>query len=499
VAELNERPFPPGEYPVVVVGTGPGGLQTSYYLTQLGVKHALISADEQPAGMFQRFPFFQRLVTWSKPHAPVDKRERRNEWYDWNSLLSEDPALRGSVIEFMDGSSYFPSRPEMEKGLVAFAERAKIVARYGCRWESTARAADDFVLTTSDGEYRCSTVVFAIGMTQAWKPDIDGIQLVPHYVEMKPAKEFAGKRVFIMGKRNSGFELADGLLPWAKQLILGSPRPAKLSIITHSTSGARARYMQPYEDNALGGGHFVLDAAIERIERTADGYRVHTSGTTKPGVMIFEVEEVVAGTGFTTPMGDLPALGVKTFYQNRLPAQTPFFQSATVPGVFFAGSVTQGSIGLKKYGIPSNSAAVHGFRYNARVLAHHIAETRHGVKIERPSVEPGHVVPYLLDEATNAPELWNQQSYLARVLNVDRARGITDEGMVPLQHFVDAGGSDAVAITVETDGTGDIHPALYIRRDGTTVERVLPPNPLNDFGTSEHHAELTSALKPLID
>jgi len=195
----------------------------------------------------------------------------------------------------------------------------------------------------------------------------------------------------------------------------------------------------------------------------------------------------------------LPALGVKTFYQNRLPAQTPFFQSATVPGLFFAGSVTQGSIGLKKYGIPSNSAAVHGFRYNARLLAQHIAETRHGVKVERPFVERDQVVPYLLDEATNAPELWNQQSYLARVLQFDGARGITDEGIVPLQHFVDTAGSDAVAITVETDGTGDIHPALYVRRAGTTEERILSSNPLHDFATSEHHAELTGALKPLID
>src|SRR5437879_3656787 len=336
-------------------------------------------------------------------------------------------------------------------------------------------------------------------MTEAWKPDIDGMDLVPHYVEMKPQKEFAGKRIFIMGKRNSGFELADGLLPWAKQLILGSPRPAKLSIITHSTAGARARYMQPYEDNALGGGHFVIDAAIERVERNTGGFRVHTEGTTRPGALIFDVDEVIAGTGFATPLGDLPTIGVKTFYQNRLPAQTPFFQSATVPGVFFAGSVTQGSIGLKKYGIPSNSAAVHGFRYNARVLAQHIAETRHGVKIERPSVESDRVVPYLLDEATYAPELWNQQSYLVRVLHFDRARGITDEGILPLQHFVDAGGSDGVAITIETDGTGDIHPALYLRKGGSTEEKLLPSNPLNDFSTSEHHAELTSALKPLID
>jgi pyruvate/2-oxoglutarate dehydrogenase complex dihydrolipoamide dehydrogenase (E3) component len=36
MAELDGRPFPPGDYPVVVIGTGPGGLQTSYSFNRLG-------------------------------------------------------------------------------------------------------------------------------------------------------------------------------------------------------------------------------------------------------------------------------------------------------------------------------------------------------------------------------------------------------------------------------------------------------------------------------
>ena len=39
----------------------------------------------------------------------------------------------------MDGTSEFPSRPEMEANLAAFAERAGVAVRYGCRWESTRR------------------------------------------------------------------------------------------------------------------------------------------------------------------------------------------------------------------------------------------------------------------------------------------------------------------------------------------------------------------------
>ena len=120
MAELS-RPFPPGDYPVVVVGSGPGALQVSYSLRRLGLDHAVISADPSAGGMFRRWPFFQRLLSWTKPHAPVEHGTRAYERYDWNSLLGEDPGTRAIQSSLMDGSSYFPSRAEMESNLVTFA------------------------------------------------------------------------------------------------------------------------------------------------------------------------------------------------------------------------------------------------------------------------------------------------------------------------------------------------------------------------------------------
>jgi thioredoxin reductase len=496
VAELEGRPYPPGRYPVVVLGTGPGGIQASAALGALGVEHALLSADDEPAGMFRQFPFFQRLITWSKPYAPAERGSREYEWYDWNSLIGDEPDQRALVSEFMDGTSYFPSRAEMQQGLEAFAERCGIRARYGCRWESTGRDDVGFVLQTTDGEYRCSVIVCAVGMTEAWKPDIPGLEEVPHYVDLEDPKAYAGQRVFIVGKRNSGFEIADGLLPWARQIFLTSPRPARISVLTHSTAAARARYMQPFEDHVLGGGVRILDASIEMVERTATGFRVHARATTvRTGEeLVFEVERVIAATGFTTPLLDLPDLGVTTFYQGRLPAQTPFWESTAVPGVFFAGSISQGHIGLKKYGRPGGGAAVHGFRYSARVMARHIAETKFGLARPSGTIDPDDVVPYLARETTSAPELWHQQNYLARVVAFDPDRGIVDEGILPLQHFVDSTGPDSVAVTVETDAEGDIHPAVYVRRRDRVDEHALPGNQLLDFEGSEHVAELHGLL-----
>jgi hypothetical protein len=73
----------------------------------------VISADPSPGGMFRLFPFFQRLLSWTKPYGPVPRDHRFYEWYDWNSLLSEEPESRALMPDLMDGTSSFPSRPEM--------------------------------------------------------------------------------------------------------------------------------------------------------------------------------------------------------------------------------------------------------------------------------------------------------------------------------------------------------------------------------------------------
>jgi len=148
----------------------------------------------------------------------------------------------------------------MERGLAAFASRCGLGFRYGCRWESTRQEEDGFVLSTSDGEYRCRAAVFAIGVTEPAKMPIPGIEAVPHYVETRPPSEYEGKRVVVIGKRNSAFEVADGIVPWARQILLVSPRPVQADVL--ATSTVRVRYLQPYEDHSWGGGTVAVDAAV---------------------------------------------------------------------------------------------------------------------------------------------------------------------------------------------------------------------------------------------
>ena len=249
----------------------------------------------------------------------------------------------------MDGTSYFPSRPEMEANLVAFAERGRVAVRYGCRWTATRRVegpdGERFEIETTDGVYRSRVLVLAVGVAEPYTPPGPAKEHAIHYADVQPAETYADRRVLIIGKQNSGFELATGLLPWARQLVLVSPSKLKLSVDTKTLVGVRARYVQPYEDYVLGGGVSVLDASLDRIERGSDGRLTVGLRRTDGGAdLALEFDDVISATGFVAPLLDLPELGVQTVGQSRLPVQTPFWESSQDPGVV-AGAVDRARVG----------------------------------------------------------------------------------------------------------------------------------------------------------
>jgi thioredoxin reductase len=389
----------------------------------------------------------------------------------------------------------------MERNLVTFAARTGIRIRYGTRWTATrveeGPAGERFVVETTAGEYRAPTVVFAVGVAEPYTPPTPGLELAAHYADTRPADSYAGHRVFIAGKQNSGFELASGLLPWARQIVVSSPSPATLSVVTKSLVGVRARYVQPFEDFALGGGVTVLDAAIDRIERSGDGpFRVSLRRTDGGGDVAFEADDVIAATGFVAPLLDLPALGVATFGRSRVPAQTPWWESATRPGIFFAGTLGQGAAGLTKHGLPANSGAVHGARYNARVLARHLAR-RLGMAEESAVIAPDALVDRLAAEVSNNPALWHQKAYLAWVAETHPDGGFRDGGIQPLAHALDADGPDALLLTIEADVDGRTYPVVYLRRARGMEEIVLEGDVFLEFGGAGHRSAFEDAVTRL--
>jgi hypothetical protein len=166
--------------------------------------------------------------------------------------------------------------------------------------------------------------------------------------------------------------------------------------------------------------------------------------------------------------------------------------------LYFAGTIGQAAKGLVKHGVPANSGAVHGARYNAMVLAEHLAETRFGRARSRPSVAADDLVVTITGELAEAPELWHQRAYLARVFTVDPEAGPVDDGVQPLTHYLDDGGPDAIAVTLEADGTGAIFPVLYTRVGGEIQERNLAPDPLLRYDGPDVRQEIAAIVREVV-
>ena len=66
---------------------------------------------------------------------------------------------------------------------------------------------------------------------------------------------------------------------------------------------------------------------------------------------------------------------------------------------------------------------------------------------------------------------------------------------MPLEHFVDEAGPDAVAVTVEMNRNAEIHPAVYLRSSSRLIEAALPAHPTRSFDSQEHRRELAALLE----
>ena len=120
-------------------------------------------------------------------------------------------------------------------------------------------------------------------MTEPWVPSVPGLEFEQHYVNVSAERErYQDRRVVIVGKRNSAFEVGEALVRRrVRELTLVSPRPPDLGRLARSP--LRPWYLTPYDEHVRGApGRYVLDASVDRVERRGDGYRVHALDPTDP-------------------------------------------------------------------------------------------------------------------------------------------------------------------------------------------------------------------------
>ncbi|HEX7303760.1 NAD(P)-binding domain-containing protein [Lentzea sp.] len=415
----------------LVIGAGPAGLQASYLLKQSGRDHIVLEAGAAAGTFFTRFPRHRQLISINKIHTGWDDPEL-NLRVDWNSLLSDDPDLLFTTYT----PRYFPNADDMVRYLGDFAVKNDLPIRYDTRVVSVTRP-DDFVVRDQHGStYRAKRVIVATGVSQPHVPDIEGAEHAEHYYDVSvDPQDFVGKKVLIIGRGNSAFETADALVETASVIHVAGPGSLKLAWQTHFVGHLRAVNNNFLDTYQLKSQNAVLDGHIAGIRRDGDDYLVKVSFQ-RVNEVIKEIryDRVILATGFRFDASIFaeecrPQLTIK----DRFPDQTAAWESANVPDLFFAGTITQAR-DFKK----STSGFIHGFRYGVRAL-HRIAEQRyHGVDWPSRHVAVADVTEAVIERVNRTSALWQLFAFLADAVLVapDGTARYVEE--VPVAHLHEA-------------------------------------------------------------
>ena len=482
----------------LVLGAGPGGLQIGAFLQQAGRDYLIVDKADRPGAFFATFPRHRKLISINKRHNYFEEAEF-NQRHDWNSLLSDDPALE--FTRYSD--ELFPSADSMCDYLVDFAEQSGLNIRYGQEVVRIAAGeAGGFRLQLGSGRHiDCLVLLLATGAVAERQPDIDGIEHVTTYgTHDLDLERYRNKRVGILGQGNAAFETAEHLSGVAAFVHVLAKEPIRFAWNTHFPGDVRATNNDILDMFQLKSLHAVLAPRIVRIDRVGDVLRTtheydYPEGA-KPGTLQLtrDYDQIISCTGFDWVPTDLFSDDIRpdSWHEGKFPSLTPTWESTNVSDLFFVGGSMQGNDRA------SASGFIHGFRYNIRTLARLLEERYEGVPYPTTVREPfdwDFLAEHLYHRLSVSAGLFQLYGTLCDVVVVepDHSR-MTILAELPLTHAATLDFSDAFVFFISlefgfdqysepavsffgpsdpmnTDAAAFLHPVVRARRSGVETGR----------------------------
>lgn len=441
------------QHDVIIVGAGPGGLQVAITLMEQAKKqnknlNLLVFESGDKAGTsFTKFPVHGQLISNNKLYTGKPSSHRFSERFDWNSLITEDKQIQMRNYS----TDFFPKREALVQMLNDIVDYYQIPVKYNTKWLDTSRNEHgNYTVETTNGTYKTQHLVVATGMKPK-KAEILGIEHATPYEVMKEKEFYRDKRVLIIGKGNSGMECAQDILNEANVIMLASPTSLNLAYKTHYVGHVRAVNALLVDNYQLKHQAALLDCEIEKIEPYKDGMNVTVKYVHAEGeVEQLYFDEIIAATGFMANIEPLSSLNIDTLYNGKYPVMNEEFESTRIPNLYFAGTQTHGLDYKRTF-----SGFIHGFRYNSKILAHHLAN-KLGFGADNVLISDQDIKNYILDEFNHSPDLYLQPGYIVKVFKIDNEKW-KELGHFSLDKFnkmeitID---SKLIAISLEY---GDIH------------------------------------------
>ncbi|MFT6044436.1 MAG: thioredoxin reductase [Arenicella sp.] len=415
----------------IVIGAGPAGIQASYFLKQRNISHKILEKNNFPGSFYARYPRHRKLISINKCYTGSTNSEF-NLRHDWNSLLSNG----GPRFTDYD-KELFPSADSLLKYLADFVDKENIDISYNSEVSVISKKNDIFTVELSDGQqFLSKNLIIATGFNRTNKPAIKGIEYAVDYSVMSINKEdYINKRVLIIGKGNSAFETADHLAGVASVIHVTSPTPLKLAWESHYVGNLRAVNNNIIDMYQLKSQHGIIDGVIESICKKDEKYQVDISYIHAEGEkesLLYDEILCCAGFKLDSTIFDISAMP-ETAMNGKYPVLSNSYESANVPGLYFAGTLTHASDFRK-----GTSGFIHGFRYNTQALVNILSRRLKDVEIPFQTVanDSDVLTKYLIDRFNVVSSIWQQPRVLAEVLCIEENNVLHYEAL-PVEYAVD--------------------------------------------------------------
>jgi thioredoxin reductase len=365
-------------YEYIIIGSGPAGLQTGYFLEKYKKDYIVLEKSSDCGSFFKKYPIHRKLISVNKVHTGSTNKDF-NLRHDWNSLLSDDDSLlfKNYTHEF------FPHADYMVNYLNDYQYKNKIKVSFNTNVNNINKLSNElFEINTSNGIIKCKKLIVATGLMKnnigyntmfPYKPYYPGCL---NYKDITTDKtKFINKNICILGKGNTAFETANYLTDTAAVIQVFTKGPLNYAWDTHYPGHLRAINNDFLDVYNLKTQHSVntLDYDVEIIvKKRKDKYFVfsdqdmdeqckwisneHTHGSSIDQHPEGGFDFIIDCTGFkidTSMFGN-----IKPSNNGKVPYINGDFQSRNIDNLYFAGVLSQDI--SYKFG---SAAFVHGFRH----------------------------------------------------------------------------------------------------------------------------------------
>ncbi len=300
---MSQRPFD-----ILIIGAGPAGLSCAIEATKAGLSHVVLDKGSV-VDAIRRFP--QQLIFFSTPDL-----------------------LEIGGIPFVT-AGFRPTRIECIKYYQSVAKYYRLDVRGGQEVKQIGKKDNTFLVETPSQQYEARNVVIATGYFDHPNPfEVPGAHL-PHVRRYySEPYEFMGRRVVVVGGKNSAVEIALDLFRHGATVSLVH-RGTKLS------EGVKY-WILPDIENRIKNGEIAVYFESEVAEIHPEA--VHLRGK---HTRVLPCDAVFVMIGYRPNNALLHMAGVEIEAESLAPVHDPETMQTNVRGLFVAGSIAAGKYNNK--------------------------------------------------------------------------------------------------------------------------------------------------------